>query len=105
LRIDQYGGPTGKNLEAVFHLYPVPENPNLPTGTALFKGTFNYESRKAEFKGIRWITKPGSGWSIADFSGIFDETYRTFEGQKNCKGGKIELEKVLPPAYPGGIRG
>jgi len=92
----------GTEIIAEFELYPVPENPNLPRGIALFRGTFNLNTLEMSLKGVKWIQSPGAGWGIVDFSGKFDSSLNRFTGRKQHPGcGSIELVRATSkPTVP-----
>jgi hypothetical protein len=70
-------------ITAEFALYPLRENPSVPSGVALFRGTFNPNTLEMSLQGVRWLQSPGSNWVIVDFSGRFDPELRSFAGRKH----------------------
>lgn len=80
---------------AEFELYPLPENPNVPKGVALFQGSFDQTSRQMVLKGVKWLKQSAPGWTIVDFSGEFDFQLRSFSGRKlNPRCGNIDLVRI-----------
>jgi hypothetical protein len=76
------------NVIAEFDLYPLPENPGVPKGIALYQGLFDQNSRQMLLRGVKWLKQPAAGWVIVDFFGRFDSQLRSFSGRKlntSCK--------------------
>lgn len=72
---------TGNKVIADFLLYPVPENPTIPSGQAKYEGDFNPVSRSISFPMGKWINQPGPLWKAFGFYGKFDENLETFSGK------------------------
>jgi hypothetical protein len=75
-------------VSAEFDLYPLPENPGVPKGVALYQGVFDQASRQMLLRGVKWLKQPAPGWVIVDFFGGFDSQLRSFSGRKlntSCK--------------------
>ena len=75
-------------VSAEFDLYPLPENPGVPKGVALYQGVFDQTSRQMLLRGVKWLKQPAPGWVIVDFFGGFDSQLRSFSGRKlntSCK--------------------
>ena len=83
------------DVTAEFDLYPLPENPGVPRGVALYQGSFDQTSRQIILRGVKWLKQPAPGWIIVDFSGGFDSQFRSFSGRKlNPSCGNIDLARV-----------
>jgi hypothetical protein len=90
LKISQNGIET----QAEFIFYPVIENPTVPSGSAIYKGYFDSNSGQMTMFGSYWIKQPNANWTMAGFTGSFDQLRQTFTGRiqsSNCGG--IELSR------------
>jgi hypothetical protein len=98
-------------VTAEFDLYPLPENPGVPKGVALYQGVFDQASRQMLLRGVKWLKQPGPGWVIVDFFGGFDSQLRSFSGRKlntSCKNivlvREIEAQSAALPTAEGQSR-
>ncbi|QKQ74207.1 hypothetical protein [Nostoc sp. TCL240-02] len=87
---------TGDEVKAIFSFYPVPENPNIPSGKAEYKGNFYSTSREIIFPQGTWIDRPAINWTAYGFNGQFDENLETFSGKMDhysCRTRTINLTR------------
>lgn len=86
----------GKHVRALFHFYPLIENPNVPEGCFEMVGLYDKKTHRVEFRGKRWIVQP-SGYGTVDLSGTIDDE-NEMSGHVQTGGcSEFELKKTDTP--------
>ncbi|MDO8351008.1 MAG: hypothetical protein Q7S94_07635 [Gallionella sp.] len=85
-----------KHVRALFHFYPLIENPNVPEGCFEMDGIYNKKSQRVEFIGRSWIVQP-SGYGTVNLSGQIDEENEMSGRVKTGGCSEFELKKTDTP--------
>lgn len=94
---------SGSNLSAVFHFYPLPENPRAAEGSYSMRGGFDPVIGQLVLSPARWIQRPGL-YSMVGLSALISPDGETLTGRitySNC--GALELTRwneSMPPPGP-----
>lgn len=85
----------GKRVRALFHFYPLIDNPDVPEGCFEMDGLFDKKTQRVEFRGKQWIVQP-SGYITVDLSGKIDDD--EMSGRVKAGGcNSFELKKTDTP--------
>lgn len=76
----------GKMIAATFSFGPLPENPDVPTGSYTMRGTYDAASRRVRLTGEKWVDAP-DGYIMVPLDG-----YLSTSGQK--------ISGRVPDAFP-----
>lgn len=93
----------GVTVEAVFHFYPVPQNPKVPIGCFKMLGRHDPETREfvLESDESQWLEQP-QGYVTVNFRGMLGAGGRSMRGQVEGPGcAQFELQRLeRPPLAP-----
>jgi hypothetical protein len=69
----------GQAITATFNFGPVPENPEVPTGSYRMTGTYDAATRHMKLSGVKWINAP-LGYAMVGLDGHMKSSGQTISG-------------------------
>ena len=91
---------TPANARALFHFFPLPENPGVPEGCFTLDGSYDRATGTLDLRGGEWLLRP-AGYVTVDFRGQVDALGGRFSGRVVGPGcTEFDLVRGTPASRP-----